>query len=257
MGIGLIHGDAWAGNLLWDNRNDSAQPILADWDLVSIGQREIDLIPTWHAAVRYGRDQTWVRNFIEEYGYDLSEWSGYRVLLDMRDLVQVSGPLRRAVVSAEHADRLRQRVDDIRAGNRNTSWSQYIPHDQQPADERRDSLHGELIRVLDLRPQPRSGMMLGTIAEGADANTGLEIGSSSQGQLGGPTSAGSMTDFTVDVASLAGFKLDLQDLGTNFTANTSRLLPGVALPAGSAGVIATLAPAFERLSERDTLGAPD
>ncbi|MEV6429119.1 aminoglycoside phosphotransferase family protein [Nocardia sp. NPDC051463] len=128
LGIGLIHGDAWAGNLLWDNRINPAQPILGDWDWVSIGPREVDLIPTWHATVRYGRDETWVRNFIEEYGYDLSEWSGYRVLLDMRDLVQVSGPLRRATASAEHADRLRQRVDDIRAGYWNTSWSQYIPH---------------------------------------------------------------------------------------------------------------------------------
>ncbi|WP_082393504.1 aminoglycoside phosphotransferase family protein [Nocardia arizonensis] len=127
LGIGLIHGDAWAGNLLWDNRFNSARSILGDWDWVSIGPREVDLIPTWHAAVRYGRDETWVRNFINEYGYDLSEWSGHRVLLDMRDLVQVTGPLRRATTSVEHAHRLRQRIDDIRAGNRQSSWSHYIP----------------------------------------------------------------------------------------------------------------------------------
>jgi aminoglycoside phosphotransferase (APT) family kinase protein len=131
LGIGLIHGDAWAGNLLWDNRTNPARPILGDWDWVGIGPREVDLIPTWHAAVRYGRDQTWVRNFIEAYGYDLSAWSGYRVLLDMRDLVQVTGPLRRAAASAEHADRLRQRIDDIRAGNLTTSWSQYVPRGHQ------------------------------------------------------------------------------------------------------------------------------
>ncbi|MGW4768660.1 phosphotransferase family protein [Nocardia sp. NPDC004278] len=127
LGVGLIHGDAWAGNLLWDNRTNPARPILGDWDWVSIGPREVDLIPTWHAAVRYGRDETWVRNFIKEYGYDLSEWSGYRVLLDMRDLVQVTGPLRRATTSVEHAHRLRQRIDDIRAGNRQSSWSHYVP----------------------------------------------------------------------------------------------------------------------------------
>ncbi|WP_067840682.1 aminoglycoside phosphotransferase family protein [Nocardia lijiangensis] len=127
LGVGLIHGDAWAGNLLWDNRINPPRPILGDWDWVSIGPREVDLIPTWHAAVRYGRDETWVRNFIEEYGYDLSQWSGYQVLLDMRDLVQVTGPLRRATTSVEHAHRLRQRIDDLRAGNRQSSWSHYIP----------------------------------------------------------------------------------------------------------------------------------
>ncbi len=42
LGIGLIHGDAWAGNLLWDNRMNPARPILGDWDWdwVSIGPRE-------------------------------------------------------------------------------------------------------------------------------------------------------------------------------------------------------------------------
>ncbi|WP_454197438.1 aminoglycoside phosphotransferase family protein [Nocardia sp. Marseille-Q1738] len=125
LGIGLIHGDAWAGNLLWDNTTNPTRALLGDWDWVSVGPREVDLIPTWHAAVRYGRDTVWVRNFIEEYGYDLSDWSGYHVLLDMRDLVQVTGPLRRAAVAPEYAGRLRQRINDIRAGNRTTSWSQY------------------------------------------------------------------------------------------------------------------------------------
>ncbi|WP_227996996.1 hypothetical protein [Nocardia australiensis] len=55
-----------------------------------------------------------------------------------------------------------------------------------------------------------------------------------------------MDNFTVDVSCLAGFKLDLQDLETNFISNTSRLLPGVSLPAGSTGLVATLAPAFEK-----------
>ncbi|WP_330231579.1 aminoglycoside phosphotransferase family protein [Nocardia sp. NBC_00508] len=128
LGIGLIHGDAWAGNLLWDNTTEPPRVILGDWDRVSIGPREVDLIPTWHAAVRYGRDVLWVRNFIEEYGYDLSDWPGYPVLLEMRDLVQVAGPLRRAAASPEHAVRLRERISDIRAGNRTKSWSQYVPH---------------------------------------------------------------------------------------------------------------------------------
>lgn len=125
LGTGLIHGDAWAGNLLWDSSANTPQPLLGDWDWASIGPREVDLIPTWHATVRYGRDETWIDDFIGEYRYDLREWPGYRVLLDMRDLVQVSGPLRRAAASPEHARRLRQRIDDLRASNRTTSWSQY------------------------------------------------------------------------------------------------------------------------------------
>lgn len=59
-------------------------------------------------------------------------------------------------------------------------------------------------------------------------------------------SGGYMTEFTVDPSSLAGFKLDLQDIAANFTTNTSRSLPDVALPAGAAGLLASLAPAFDK-----------
>ncbi|WP_454196142.1 hypothetical protein [Nocardia sp. Marseille-Q1738] len=50
-----------------------------------------------------------------------------------------------------------------------------------------------------------------------------------------------MDNFAGDLSSLAGFKLDLQDLGTNFSSNASRLLSGVSLPTGSTGLMASLA----------------
>ncbi|WP_280422755.1 phosphotransferase family protein [Nocardia carnea] len=125
LGQGLIHGDAWAGNLLWDTSADPPQPILGDWDWAAIGPREIDLIPTWHAARRYGRDQHWINEFIAHYGFDLTTAPHFPLLLEMRDLVQISGPLRRANDSPDHAARLRQRVDDIIAHRTSTSWAQY------------------------------------------------------------------------------------------------------------------------------------
>jgi hypothetical protein len=118
LGYGLIHGDSWAGNLLWDRR----QVILGDWDNVSLGPREIDLIPTWHAAVRYGRTPSWVQEFIATYDYDLASDDAFDLLLRMRDLVQLSGPLRRARESEPHLAALRQRFEGIRAGKRSESW---------------------------------------------------------------------------------------------------------------------------------------
>ncbi|MFQ6398851.1 hypothetical protein ACLMAJ_36105 [Nocardia sp. KC 131] len=53
-----------------------------------------------------------------------------------------------------------------------------------------------------------------------------------------------MDDLTVDVTSLAGFKLDLQDLEINSSSNASRLLSAVSLPTGSTGLIATLTTSF-------------
>ncbi|MFC4376935.1 hypothetical protein ACFO5K_22870 [Nocardia halotolerans] len=54
-----------------------------------------------------------------------------------------------------------------------------------------------------------------------------------------------MNDFAVQVASLDGFGLDLQDLGTNFSSNASRILSEVSLPSGTTGLLATLTSSFE------------
>lgn len=121
LGHGLIHGDAWAGNLLWDTTLGAQRPILGDWDSVCHGPREVDLIPTWHATIRYGRDEAWIRDFVAQYGYDLRDWAGYDLLLTMRDLAQLPGPLRRSA-NPPHAAALRQRLEAIRANDRASTW---------------------------------------------------------------------------------------------------------------------------------------
>lgn len=122
LGTGLIHGDAWAGNLLASPGTSPAGVVLGDWDWVSIGPREVDLIPTWHAAARYGKPPSWTSDFTQDYGYDLGRWDGFPVLMAMRDLVQLTGPIRRAPDSGPHRQALRQRLGDLRAGRTTTTW---------------------------------------------------------------------------------------------------------------------------------------
>ncbi|MEV4415901.1 hypothetical protein [Catellatospora sp. NPDC049609] len=121
LGVGLIHGDAWAGNLLHADV-DPAPVILGDWDWASNGPREVDLIPTWHAAARYGKGANWVDKFRAVYGYDLADWDGFPTLMAMRDLVQLTGPMRRASDSTRHAAALRQRLDALLAGDTVSPW---------------------------------------------------------------------------------------------------------------------------------------
>lgn len=122
LGIGLIHGDAWAGNLLACAGAVPVGVALGDWDWVSVGPREVDLIPTWHAAARYGKGPGWVSDFSCRYGYDLAGWDGYPVLMAMRDLVQLTGPIRRARDAERYRQVLRQRLDGLRAGDTVTTW---------------------------------------------------------------------------------------------------------------------------------------
>jgi hypothetical protein len=114
-----------AGNLLW-TPNATPRPdrvLLGDWDQVAHGPREVDLIPTWHAAHRYGKGPSWTGNFVHHYRHDLTGWSGFPTLLAMRDLAQISGPLHRAAHSQPHARALRQRVIDLQAGDTSTIWT--------------------------------------------------------------------------------------------------------------------------------------
>lgn len=117
---GLIHGDAWAGNLLADSQSNSL--LLGDWDWVSIGPREVDLVPTWHAARRYGRDAEWARRFAEAYGYDLAASPGFETLMRMRDFMQLTGPLRHSATQPRYLQALRQRLEGIRVGDREGQW---------------------------------------------------------------------------------------------------------------------------------------
>ena len=122
LGYGLIHGDAWAGNLLWDRTTDPTTAILGDWDWVSHGPREVDLIPTWHATRRYGRTAVWTKAFADVYGYDLTNGPGLETWMRMRDLVQLTGPLRRARHSHRHREALHERLSAIRAGDTTSTW---------------------------------------------------------------------------------------------------------------------------------------
>jgi aminoglycoside phosphotransferase (APT) family kinase protein len=122
LGYGVIHGDAWAGNLLWHTAAGPDAAVLGDWDWVAHGPREVDLIPTWHAAVRYGLGRRWSADFARIYGYDLATWDGFPTLLAMRDLVQLTGPLRRAGDRPEFTAALRQRLDGIRSGDLRAVW---------------------------------------------------------------------------------------------------------------------------------------
>jgi hypothetical protein len=86
---GMIHGDAYRGNLLRDGHRVG----LADWDAVSTGPREVDLIPTLQAT-RFGLPDEQRDAFVAAYGQDIRSWDGYPVLRDIRALSTLTALLR-------------------------------------------------------------------------------------------------------------------------------------------------------------------
>jgi len=116
---GLIHGDAWRGNLL----RDGHRVVLADWDAVSTGHREIDLIPTLQAP-RFGLPADQRNAFIAAYGTDIRSWDGYPVLRGMRELSTLTALLRDGHADAAAQQELRIRLRSIRAGD-DHQWTSF------------------------------------------------------------------------------------------------------------------------------------
>jgi hypothetical protein len=120
LGSGLIHGDARLGNLLWDGPD----VVLGDWDSVSVGYRELDLVITYQGA-RYGRTRTELDDFAQVYGWDVRKWPGYATLRDIRDLQTLGAPLRLAPDRPKVADELHHRVAGLRAGDHDQQWHSF------------------------------------------------------------------------------------------------------------------------------------
>jgi aminoglycoside phosphotransferase (APT) family kinase protein len=110
---GMIHGDAYRGNLL----RDGNRVVLADWDEVGTGPREIDLIPTLQGT-RFSLPEPQRDAFIAAYGDDIRTWDGYPVLREIRELSTTSALLRDGNANAAILHELRARLHSLRTGAR-------------------------------------------------------------------------------------------------------------------------------------------
>jgi hypothetical protein len=116
LGIGLVHGDAHAGNLL----HTPDEVVLCDWDSVSHGPRELDLVPTsmWY---RYGRPRTEWDTFCAAYGVNPDDLAGLPLLQKLRELQALAAYARNAT---DHAFRneLARRITSLKAGDHSLAW---------------------------------------------------------------------------------------------------------------------------------------
>ena len=116
LGSGLIHGDAHAGNLL----HAVGPVVLGDWDAVSHGPREMDLVPMsmWY---RYGRPQSEWDDFCAGYGINPADLPGLALLQQLRELQALASYARNAADPA-YREELARRITSLKEGDRNLPW---------------------------------------------------------------------------------------------------------------------------------------
>ncbi|QVQ53379.1 phosphotransferase [Spiractinospora alimapuensis] len=122
LGVGLIHGDAYPANTLWDTATGSVR--LGDWDEVAVGPRELDLANTLHGGRRFGRRRDECVAFLNAYGYDPAHaWRSLELLIDIRDLHSLGTFIRRSDRGDHNAARqLDHRIATLRT-NATTPWT--------------------------------------------------------------------------------------------------------------------------------------
>jgi Phosphotransferase enzyme family len=115
LGRGLLHGDAYTGNLL--HTRDGA--VLADWDSVSRGPREQDLVAT-RMRCRFGEPAAQWDQFCDAYGLDPA-LPGLPVLQQMCELRALAAYLRSPRPAAQvEATR---RIIDLITGTQGRPWT--------------------------------------------------------------------------------------------------------------------------------------
>jgi Ser/Thr protein kinase RdoA (MazF antagonist) len=118
---GPIHGDAWTGNLLVDDD----RVVLGDFESAAIGPREWDLLPTAIAQSRYGLSADRYQQFVDAYGFDVTEWSGYLMLREIRELGMTTWLMQMILESADIEAEFRRRVTSLREGDFARAWSTF------------------------------------------------------------------------------------------------------------------------------------
>jgi hypothetical protein len=116
LGLGLIHGDAYAENII----HTRSRPVLGDWDSVSYGPREQDIVPT-SIRYRFGRPSLEWRRFCAAYGVNPEDSPGLALLREMRE-VRTLVPYVRTIGNPAAQAEVRRRIDDLMSGTQKEPW---------------------------------------------------------------------------------------------------------------------------------------
>ncbi|MCP9945995.1 aminoglycoside phosphotransferase family protein [Streptomyces somaliensis] len=115
-----VHGDAWPGNIV--RTVDGV--LMMDLERFSVGPPEWDLVSTAVRAKTTGAvSEHKYAQFCETYGYDVTEWEGYRILAGARELRMTTYAAQHAASNEEWISQAQHRIDCLRGRSGPRPWS--------------------------------------------------------------------------------------------------------------------------------------
>jgi Ser/Thr protein kinase RdoA (MazF antagonist) len=115
----LIHEDPQHHNAL--RMNDGTA--LIDWDGACTGPREWDLVTIEIHCRRFYPDPQEYRQFVDAYGSDIRDWSGYATFRDLRELRMITTNARKSASGSPQAAEVHTRIHQLRRGERGLLWN--------------------------------------------------------------------------------------------------------------------------------------
>jgi Phosphotransferase enzyme family len=118
---GVVHGDAHLGNLI----TTPGGTVLCDFDTTCVGPREWDLVPIAVGYLRFHNTVNKHQQLAEAYGFDVTQWDGFAVLREVRELKLTAAVLPIARSNPNIRSELRRRLRAVRAGDTFSRWVPY------------------------------------------------------------------------------------------------------------------------------------
>ncbi|GAA1919052.1 phosphotransferase [Streptantibioticus ferralitis] len=115
----VLQGDPQHGNAL----HDGERAVLCDWDSVAFGQPEWDLVTIEVHCRRFGYGTRHYNQFAEAYGWDVTQWPGYPVLRDLRELRMITTNASKATHEPAKLSEVQRRIDGLRCGDLGQRWN--------------------------------------------------------------------------------------------------------------------------------------
>ncbi|WP_344291053.1 phosphotransferase family protein [Streptomyces synnematoformans] len=115
---GIIQGDPQHRNAL----HTQAGVVLCDWDTVSLGQPEWDLVTVEIHCRRFGHGSRHYERFAEAYGWDVMRWPGYNTLARIRELRMITTNARKVGHTPGSLEEVKRRIEGVRRGDTELRW---------------------------------------------------------------------------------------------------------------------------------------
>ncbi|GAB4588981.1 phosphotransferase [Nocardia sp. IFM 10818] len=117
----VVHGDAWVGNVV---ATDAGDIVLLDLERTSIGPPEWDTV---HTAIKFktlsqiSADE--YQSFCDVYGHDVTTWTGYELLRDLREFRMTTMAAQTAVTIPADREQANHRIACLRGKLGPRPWS--------------------------------------------------------------------------------------------------------------------------------------